>query len=76
MKAYNASKAVLRRKFIAIGVYIRKRERHKGNELSTHLKKPEKQQKNSAKIKKKYTKQRSKEQYLKSMKQRVISLQK
>ena len=39
---WNAAKAVLRRKFIAIQAYLKKQEKHQINNLTLHLKQLEK----------------------------------
>ena len=44
---WDAAKAVLRGKFIAIQSYFKKQEKHRINNLTLHLKQPEKEQKYS-----------------------------
>ena len=44
---WDAAKAVLRGKFIKIQSYLKKQEKHQTDNLSLHLKQPEKEQKYS-----------------------------
>ena len=44
---WDAAKAVLRGKFIAIQPYLKKQEKHQMDNLTLHLKQQEKEQKNS-----------------------------
>ena len=47
---WDAAKAVLRGKFIAIQSYLKKQEKHKIDSLTLHLKQLEKEDKNDPKI--------------------------
>ena len=47
---WDAAKAVLRGKFIAIQSYLKKQERHQIDNLSLHLKQLEKEKQKNAKI--------------------------
>ena len=47
---WDAAKAVLRGKFIAIQSYLKKQERHRIDNLSLHLKQLEKEKQKNAKI--------------------------
>ena len=44
---WNAAKAVLRRKFIAIQSYLKKQEKHRIDDLTLHIKQLEKEEKKS-----------------------------
>ena len=47
---WDAAKAVLRGKFIAIQSYLKKQEKHQIDNLTLHLKQPEKEQKTPLKL--------------------------
>ena len=47
---WDAAKAVLRGKFIALQSYLKKLEKHGIDNLTLHLKQPEKEQKNTPQI--------------------------
>ena len=47
---WDAVKTVLRRKFIAIQVYLRKQERHQINDLTLHLKQLEREEQKNQKL--------------------------
>ena len=48
---WDAAKAVLRRKFIAIQSYLKKQEKHRIDSLTLHLKQLEKEEQKNPKIK-------------------------
>jgi len=47
---WDAVKAVLRRNFIAIQVYLKKQERHQINDLTLHLKQLEREEQKNPKL--------------------------
>ena len=47
---WDSVKAVLRGRYIAIRVYLKKQEKHQTNHLTLHVKQPEKEEKKNPKV--------------------------
>ena len=76
-KLWDAAKAVLRRKFIAIQSYLKKQEKHQIDNLTFHLKQLEKEEQKTRKVsrRKEITKIRA-ETNEKEMKETVVKINK
>ena len=74
---WDAAKAVLRGKFIAIQSYLKKQEKHQIDNLTLRLKQPEKEQKNTPQIsRRKEIKKTQAEINEKEMKETIVKINK